>query len=106
MLFLSISAQRVVVRRRRTVAAGSPAAVPTEVSVSRAGRAGAHSQRSRDGGRPEFIAKEIQRWLDRAPVDTLCAQKVGPWGNRCVPRFKDGSGLVMHLSVSRIEQGC
>ena len=39
--------------------------------------------RSRDGGRPEFIAKEIQRWLDRTSVGTLHIQNAGPWENEC-----------------------
>jgi putative transposase len=33
--------------------------------------------RSENG--PEFIAKEIQRWLDRAAVGTLYLQKASPW---------------------------
>lgn len=29
---------------------------------------------------PEFVAKEIQRWLDRASVNTLYVRKAGLWG--------------------------
>ncbi len=36
---------------------------------------------------PEFIAKEIRRWLDRASVDALCIQKGSPWGNGYVESF-------------------
>ena len=28
---------------------------------------------------PEFIAKELQRWLNRAAVGTLYIQKASPW---------------------------
>ncbi len=40
----------------------------------------------RDNG-PEFIAKEIQRWLDRASVGTLYIQKASPWENGYVESF-------------------
>ena len=30
---------------------------------------------------PEFIAKELQRWLDRAAVRTLYIRKASPWEN-------------------------
>lgn len=30
---------------------------------------------------PEFVAEEIQRWLDQAEVDTLYIQKASPWEN-------------------------
>ena len=30
---------------------------------------------------PEFIAKGIRRWLDRAGVGTLYIQKASPWEN-------------------------
>ena len=37
--------------------------------------------------RPEFIAKEIQRWLGQAAVATLYIQKASPWENGYVERF-------------------
>ena len=36
---------------------------------------------------PEFIGKEIRRWLDRASVDTLYIQKGSPWENGYVESF-------------------
>jgi len=36
---------------------------------------------------PEFIAKELQRWLDRASVRTLDIQKASPWENGYVESF-------------------
>ena len=36
---------------------------------------------------PEFIAKELQRWLDRASVRTLYIQKASPWENGYVESF-------------------
>ena len=36
---------------------------------------------------PEFIAQEIQRWLDRAAVGTLYIQKASPWENGYVESF-------------------
>ena len=36
---------------------------------------------------PEFIAKELQRWLERAAVDTLYIQKASPWENGYVESF-------------------
>jgi transposase InsO family protein len=30
---------------------------------------------------PEFIARELQRWLERASVQTLYIQKASPWEN-------------------------
>jgi transposase InsO family protein len=36
---------------------------------------------------PEFIAKEIQHWLDRASVGTLYIQKASPWENGYVESF-------------------
>jgi transposase InsO family protein len=36
---------------------------------------------------PEFIAKEIQRWLDRASVGTLYIRKASPWENGYVESF-------------------
>ncbi len=36
---------------------------------------------------PEFIAKEIQRWLDRAAVGTLYVHKASPWENGYVESF-------------------
>ena len=36
---------------------------------------------------PEFIAKELQRWLDRAAVRTLYIQKASPWENGYVESF-------------------
>jgi putative transposase len=36
---------------------------------------------------PEFISKEIRRWLARASVDTLYIQKGSPWENGYVESF-------------------
>ena len=36
---------------------------------------------------PEFVAKEIQRWLGRASVRTLYIQKASPWENGYVESF-------------------
>jgi len=36
---------------------------------------------------PEFIAKELQRWLERAAVGTLYIQKASPWENGYVESF-------------------
>jgi putative transposase len=36
---------------------------------------------------PEFIAKELQRWLKRAAVNTLYIQKASPWENGYVESF-------------------
>ena len=36
---------------------------------------------------PEFIAKEIRRWLEQASVDTLYIQKGSPWENGYVESF-------------------
>jgi putative transposase len=36
---------------------------------------------------PEFIAKELQRWLERASVQTLYIQKASPWENGYVESF-------------------
>jgi putative transposase len=36
---------------------------------------------------PEFIAKELQRWLERADVRTLYIQKASPWENGYVESF-------------------
>jgi putative transposase len=36
---------------------------------------------------PEFIAKELQRWLQRAAVNTLYIQKASPWENGYVESF-------------------
>jgi putative transposase len=36
---------------------------------------------------PEFIAKELQRWLQRATVNTLYIQKASPWENGYVESF-------------------
>src|SRR5206468_8589150 len=36
---------------------------------------------------PEFIAKELQRWLERASVRTLYIQKASPWENGYVESF-------------------
>lgn len=36
---------------------------------------------------PEFVAEQIQRWLDRAEVDTLYIQKASPWENGYVESF-------------------
>jgi len=36
---------------------------------------------------PEFVAKKIRRWLDRASVGTLYIQKASPWENGYVESF-------------------
>jgi len=36
---------------------------------------------------PEFVAKETQRWLDRAAVSTLFINKASPWENGYVESF-------------------
>jgi transposase InsO family protein len=36
---------------------------------------------------PEFVAKELQRWLQRAAVNTLYIQKASPWENGYVESF-------------------
>jgi transposase InsO family protein len=36
---------------------------------------------------PEFVAKEIQRWLDRASVGTRYVRKASPWENGYVESF-------------------
>jgi len=36
---------------------------------------------------PEFIAKELQQWLERASVQTLYIQKASPWENGYVESF-------------------
>lgn len=36
---------------------------------------------------PEFVAKEIGRWLERASVDTLHIRKASPWENAYVESF-------------------
>jgi len=44
-------------------------------------------QHVRSDNGPEFIAKEIQRWLERASVGTLYIQKASPWENGYVESF-------------------
>jgi putative transposase len=44
-------------------------------------------QHIRSDNGPEFVAKEIQRWLDRASVGTLYIQKASPWENGYVESF-------------------
>ena len=44
-------------------------------------------QHVRSDNGPEFIAKEIQRWLNRAAVGTLYIQKASPWENGYVESF-------------------
>ncbi len=41
--------------------------------------------RSDDG--PEFVAKEVQKWLGKASVRTLYIQKASPWENSYVESF-------------------
>ena len=41
----------------------------------------------RSGNGPEFISKEIQRWLHQASVGTLYIQKASPWENGYVESF-------------------
>jgi len=36
---------------------------------------------------PEFVAKQIQKWLGKASVRTLCIQKASPWENGYVESF-------------------
>ena len=38
-------------------------------------------QHIRPDNGPEFIAREIQRWLERAQVNTLYINKASPWEN-------------------------
>jgi putative transposase len=44
-------------------------------------------QHIRSDNGPEFIAKELQRWLERAAVNTLYIQKASPWENGYVESF-------------------
>ena len=44
-------------------------------------------QHVRSDNGPEFIAKELQRWLERAAVNTLYIQKASPWENGYVESF-------------------
>jgi len=44
-------------------------------------------QHVRSDNGPEFIAKEIQRWLERTSVGTLYIQKASPWENGYVESF-------------------
>ena len=44
-------------------------------------------QHVRSDNGPEFIAKELQRWLERASVNTLYIQKASPWENGYVESF-------------------
>ena len=44
-------------------------------------------QHLRSDNGPEFIAKEVQRWLARAAVTTLYIQKASPWENAYVESF-------------------
>ena len=44
-------------------------------------------QNIRSDNGPEFVAKEVQRWLDRGSVDTLYIQKASPWENAYVESF-------------------
>ena len=48
---------------------------------------------------PEFIAQEIQRWLDRAAVRTLYIQKGSPWENAYVESFN--GKLFLSLAEAR-----
>ena len=50
-----------------------------------AGRGAPEHVRSDDG--PEFVAKETQRWLDRACAGTLYIRKASPWENGYVESF-------------------
>jgi transposase InsO family protein len=44
-------------------------------------------QHIRSDNGPEFVAAEIQRWLDQAAVGTLYIQKASPWENGYVESF-------------------
>ena len=44
-------------------------------------------QHIRSDNGPEFIANNIQRWLERAVVNTLYIKKASPWGNAYVESF-------------------
>ena len=44
-------------------------------------------QHVRSDNGPEFIAKELHRWLERAAVNTLYIQKASPWENGYVESF-------------------
>ena len=41
----------------------------------------------RNNNGPEFVAKDIQKWLGRASVDTLYIKKASPWENGYVESF-------------------
>ena len=45
------------------------------------------SEHVRSDNGPEFIAKQLQRWLDQASVGTLYIQKGSPWENGYVESF-------------------
>ena len=44
-------------------------------------------QHIRSDNGPEFVAQEMQRWLDRASVNTLYINKASPWENGYVESF-------------------
>ena len=45
------------------------------------------SEHLRSDNGPEFIANQIQRWLERASVNTLYINKSNPWENVYVESF-------------------
>lgn len=45
------------------------------------------SEHIRSDNGPEFVAKDIKRWLDQAQVRTLYIQKASPWENGYVESF-------------------
>lgn len=62
---------------------------------------GGAPERIRGDNGPEFIATEIQRWLDRTSVGTLYVQKAGPWESGYV--FSHGD---WHKNLEEVKRGC
>ena len=76
------SAEQIVAKLRQAdVELGKGLRVPQVFAV----RGAPQHVRSDNGS--EFIAKEVQRWLDRAAVRTLYIQKASPWENGYVESF-------------------
>ena len=62
---------------------------------------------------PEFVAKEVQRWLGQAQVRTLYIQKASPWENGYVESFNGklrdellNRELFLGLEEARVVLGC
>ena len=58
---------------------------------------------------PEFIAKNIQRWLERTAANTLYIKKASTWGNAYVESFNGklhDELLNRKLSLSLTEARC